>query len=228
MSSALYRVTPTGTGREPDEYSRPTPHSLPCCTVFFWLVFTQASQEKETRIVGQCLILSKGVGIGLLTATSRMDVSSTPASYPVVPARKPLNWSTHFNFCLYVNILWSKILINQWKMYLWYVLCSRFERAGGKIAKKTVTNFQDLEHNFDIVINCTGLGAKYLCSDNKLVPIRGQVIKVCWWTLLVHWRFCFVTAIPGKLFLILERMTTDCGLHGSICKFKCYILDSGL
>jgi D-aspartate oxidase len=47
------------------------------------------------------------------------------------------------------------------------------------VAKKTVTNFQDLEQNFDIVMNCTGLGAKYLCSDNSLVPIRGQVIKVC-------------------------------------------------
>lgn len=27
-------------------------------------------------------------------------------------------------------------------------------------------------------MNCTGLGAKYLCSDRKLVPIRGQIIKV--------------------------------------------------
>jgi D-aspartate oxidase len=56
----------------------------------------------------------------------------------------------------------------------------RFEQAGGKVVKRTVTNFQELEHDFDIVMNCTGLGAKYLCSDNKVVPIRGQVIKVCW------------------------------------------------
>jgi D-aspartate oxidase len=46
------------------------------------------------------------------------------------------------------------------------------------VVKKTVTNFQELEYDFDIVMNCTGLGAKYLCSDNKVVPIRGQVIKV--------------------------------------------------
>jgi len=46
------------------------------------------------------------------------------------------------------------------------------------VVEKTVTKLQDLENNFDIVMNCTGFGAKYLCSDIKLVPIRGQVIKV--------------------------------------------------
>jgi glycine/D-amino acid oxidase-like deaminating enzyme len=59
------------------------------------------------------------------------------------------------------------------------IFCFRFEQAGGKVVKKTLTNFQELEYDFDIVMNCTGLGAKYLCSDNKVVPIRGQVIKVC-------------------------------------------------
>lgn len=46
------------------------------------------------------------------------------------------------------------------------------------MVQKTVTKLQDLEHSFDIVMNCTGLGAKHLCSDDKMVPIRGQVIKV--------------------------------------------------
>lgn len=41
-------------------------------------------------------------------------------------------------------------------------------------------------------------------------------------------KICFVTAMSGKLDLILERMTTDCRLHGPICKFKFNIFDSGL
>lgn len=31
--------------------------------------------------------------------------------------------------------------------------------------------------DFEAVFNCTGFGAKRLCNDNKMVPIRGQVIK---------------------------------------------------
>ncbi|KAJ9580270.1 hypothetical protein L9F63_004083 [Diploptera punctata] len=55
---------------------------------------------------------------------------------------------------------------------------ARFEQAGGKIVNKTIGNIKELEQSFDIVVNCTGLGAKYIFSDHQLVPIRGQVIKV--------------------------------------------------
>ncbi|XP_063545073.1 D-aspartate oxidase [Cydia strobilella] len=46
-----------------------------------------------------------------------------------------------------------------------------------KIIKGKIDNFASLSH-FDLVFNCTGFGAKYLCKDNDLVPLRGQVIKV--------------------------------------------------
>lgn len=36
----------------------------------------------------------------------------------------------------------------------------------------------DGPHKYDMVMNCSGLGAKQLCGDRKLVPIRGQIIKV--------------------------------------------------
>ena len=70
--------------------------------------------------------------------------------------------------------------------YFWYVLFFRFKQAGGQVVEKTVTKLQDLENNFDVVMNCAGLGAKYLCSDNKMVPIRGQVVKVLWALLLIN------------------------------------------
>lgn len=53
----------------------------------------------------------------------------------------------------------------------------RFENIGGKILKQTVTSFEDVS-GYDIVVNCTGFGAKVLCKDHDLVPIRGQVFKV--------------------------------------------------
>lgn len=54
----------------------------------------------------------------------------------------------------------------------------RFLSNGGNITEYTINNFADLPEKYDIVVNCTGLQAKILCNDNKLVPIRGQVIKV--------------------------------------------------
>ena len=38
-----------------------------------------------------------------------------------------------------------------------------------------IKNFDSLSSSHDIVINCTGLGARNLCNDDTLVPVRGQV-----------------------------------------------------
>lgn len=47
---------------------------------------------------------------------------------------------------------------------------------GGEIIVKSIDNFTSLS-GYDLIFNCTGLGAKTLCEDHDLVPIRGQVIK---------------------------------------------------
>ncbi|XP_063827271.1 D-aspartate oxidase [Ostrinia nubilalis] len=52
----------------------------------------------------------------------------------------------------------------------------RFTQNGGKILQRKVDSFASLS-DYDLVFNCAGLGAKYLCEDYDLVPIRGQVIK---------------------------------------------------
>ncbi|EAT35138.1 AAEL012674-PA [Aedes aegypti] len=54
----------------------------------------------------------------------------------------------------------------------------KFLRNGGSIITKKVDSFQEVAGQYDAVVNCTGMGAKKLCTDYKLVPIRGQVIKV--------------------------------------------------
>ena len=41
-----------------------------------------------------------------------------------------------------------------------------------------IESLNDLGRRYDVTINCTGLGAKFLCDDHKLVPLRGQVMKV--------------------------------------------------
>lgn len=44
--------------------------------------------------------------------------------------------------------------------------------------KQKVGDFHELENDYDVVFNCTGMGSKYLCDDRHMVPIRGQLIKV--------------------------------------------------
>lgn len=54
----------------------------------------------------------------------------------------------------------------------------KFEHMGGNIVQRKIDAFSELDGKYDVVVNCTGLGAKYLCGDHKLVPLRGQTIKV--------------------------------------------------
>lgn len=39
-------------------------------------------------------------------------------------------------------------------------------------------SLKELAKDYDLIVNCTGLGAKTLCKDDKMIPIKGQVIKV--------------------------------------------------
>ena len=54
----------------------------------------------------------------------------------------------------------------------------RFLAAGGKIIKEEIKSFDRLFDDFDIVFNCTGLGAAELTNDTELTPIRGQTVRV--------------------------------------------------
>lgn len=55
---------------------------------------------------------------------------------------------------------------------------NRYKAAGGELRKVTLTEFADLENEYNVVFNCAGFGAKYLCNDRHVVPIRGQLLFV--------------------------------------------------
>jgi D-amino-acid oxidase len=63
-------------------------------------------------------------------------------------------------------------------IYLDY-LAKRFVAAGGSIAANThLTKLEEVDHQFGLVINCAGIGARELVSDADLEPHRGQVAIV--------------------------------------------------
>ena len=99
---------------------------------------------------------------------------------------------------------------------------AKFKSQGGEVQVGKVDRWQDLEgryphvkvkksslvlkkgfflssfSGFDAVMNCTGFGAKSLCKDPKMLPIRGQVFKVkAPWCKMVVYGDSEAYIIPG-------------------------------
>lgn len=47
--------------------------------------------------------------------------------------------------------------------------------ANTRFIQETITDLQHLSKEYDVVINCSALGARELCNDEQIIPVRGQV-----------------------------------------------------
>ena len=56
-------------------------------------------------------------------------------------------------------------------MYEW------LSKKGVIFETKKVRDLEELDY-FDVVVNCTGVGAKHLVKDNDIRPISGHVLRV--------------------------------------------------
>ncbi|SFB31557.1 FAD-dependent oxidoreductase [Algoriphagus aquimarinus] len=56
-------------------------------------------------------------------------------------------------------------------------LFERFIAAGGEFQQQELLTLEELAALDSTVINCTGLGAKSLCNDDDLHPMRGQILR---------------------------------------------------
>ena len=80
----------------------------------------------------------------------------------------PSKYVTGFSFATFV--------VDQ-KYYMQY-LTNKLKDSKVKFLQRRVEDVKDLTAQYDIVINCTGLGAKQTNSDDGMYPIRGQVLRV--------------------------------------------------
>lgn len=64
----------------------------------------------------------------------------------------------------------------------------QIENMDVHIKEKKIDSFSDVSGKCDVVVNCTGLGAKILCEDSSIVALRGQVSKVMY--------LCFIAKNP--------------------------------
>ncbi|KZC10767.1 PREDICTED: D-aspartate oxidase [Dufourea novaeangliae] len=68
-------------------------------------------------------------------------------------------------------------LLTNCKLYLPWAR-RKLQETGTKLTIKKLDSLTELIPEWNLIINCTGLGARSLCNDRRLVSIRGQVIKV--------------------------------------------------
>lgn len=61
--------------------------------------------------------------------------------------------------------------------YLQYLI-GRVQAAGGSIVQRDVQRLAEPLASADVVVNCSGLGARELAGDASLTPIRGQTARV--------------------------------------------------
>jgi len=88
-------------------------------------------------------------------------------------------------------------LVTDSSLYLPWA-AKKFMSNGGEIVNRRVDSFSDLHGSYDIIVNCSGFGAKTLCNDRKLVPIRGQVIKVAApWIKMAYYGDFDTYVVPG-------------------------------
>ncbi|XP_074006746.1 D-aspartate oxidase isoform X2 [Numenius arquata] len=57
-------------------------------------------------------------------------------------------------------------------------LVSGLKATGVQIYTRKVADLWELHSEYNVVVNCTGIGARQLVGDEKLFPVRGQVLKV--------------------------------------------------
>lgn len=58
-------------------------------------------------------------------------------------------------------------------------LMEKFVTLSGEVEKRNIQALHELaEEGYDLIINCSGLGARELVADKTMTPIRGQVYRV--------------------------------------------------
>ncbi|HET9418591.1 MAG TPA: FAD-dependent oxidoreductase [Chthoniobacterales bacterium] len=105
------------------------------------------------------------LGASFIPSSPFVMSSGVETSLTVVPA------AFKAGFAMHVALMDTTIYLSH--------LATRFVAAGGSInGGVRFETLEDVDHKFDLVINCAGIGARELVQDVDLEPHRGQVAIV--------------------------------------------------
>jgi glycine/D-amino acid oxidase-like deaminating enzyme len=122
-------------------------------------------------------------GVKLMTAYSLLtaDQDATVPSWADIPfhfrvltkedlanMKVPSRYVTGFTF--------GTLVIDQ-KYYLRF-MSAKLQQMNVRFIQRLVKDIPSLYADYDIIVNCAGLGAVELVNDSSMYPIRGQVLRV--------------------------------------------------
>lgn len=103
----------------------------------------------------------------------------------------------------------STVPLTEPVLYLPY-LFERFINNGGIFKEAEISSLQEVSTLNPLVVNCTGLGAKALCNDDDLQPMRGQILRCKKMTI----PSCADSTKKGALSYVINR-SKDCIIGGT-------------
>jgi D-amino-acid oxidase len=94
-------------------------------------------------------------------------------------------------------------LIIETPRYMPWIL-QTYRELGGRIEQRNLTTLDQATATHDLVVNCTGLGARDLCPDPAVFPARGQLVRIPQFGLT---RFWLDDDNPEGITYIVPRLT---------------------
>lgn len=126
---------------------------------------------------------------------------AVPSYRRITPAELPAGYRDGYVF---------EAPVIEMPIYLDY-LRQRFEALGGTIEPRTLASLDQALGASDLVVHCSGLGARLLAADSTVFPIRGQIVRV---TQVALDTFVLDDYGPSGMAYIVPR-SSDCILGGT-------------
>jgi D-amino-acid oxidase len=132
----------------------------------------------ETRRALIDLVCNPNSGVSIIelhqfSRTEEIQIPdwAVPLGASVIPSEVAVSREFASGFAITVPLMDTTLYLDH--------VGARFVKAGGKITENVcLEKLEDVDPEFDLVINCAGIGARELAHDTDLEPHRGQVAIV--------------------------------------------------
>ncbi|NNL12793.1 MAG: FAD-binding oxidoreductase [Acidimicrobiia bacterium] len=147
-----------------------------------WYPYGSAADAREAAW-GRCSleVFTDSVGAGLpgVVLMDMVDLLAEPGPDPfwADPARGFRRCGPADLRAGYVDGYVQETVVIDVVPHLWY-LAERYVELGGRIEHQPVDSLHDVIDSDRLVVNCSGVGAGVLAHDERVEPVRGQVVRM--------------------------------------------------